>query len=264
MKITYYLYNTFLIEAGDKKLVIDPGAGLYLLRFKSILPKSEWESITHVFITHGDPDHHWNTDRVAAASGAPVICNRTMVEEQNGTQRMLGPRSRGLAFTTMLPDVRIVSVGEIISFDGMSVTGIKTTHGPINMNIGPIPYTLEPGPKERIGFGSIGFEIELAGVKLVNLGDTLFHETEWRDLRNPDVLMIPIGGKVPGNTMDENEALRAVRDMSPRLVIPCHYDCASVFRKAFNPADTDMFKREVEKIGIKCAVLGFGESVTIS
>ena len=25
MKITHYLYNTFLIESGDKKIAIDPG-----------------------------------------------------------------------------------------------------------------------------------------------------------------------------------------------------------------------------------------------
>lgn len=26
MKITHYLYNTFVIESGDNKLAIDPGA----------------------------------------------------------------------------------------------------------------------------------------------------------------------------------------------------------------------------------------------
>jgi len=26
MKITHYLYNTFIIKSGDKKIAIDPGA----------------------------------------------------------------------------------------------------------------------------------------------------------------------------------------------------------------------------------------------
>jgi len=31
MKIKHYLYNTFLIESGDKKIAIDPGALFFLL-----------------------------------------------------------------------------------------------------------------------------------------------------------------------------------------------------------------------------------------
>ena len=63
MKITHYLYNTFVIESGDKKIAIDPG-GLffYFFRFTTVIPKSEWESITHIFVTHGDPDHYWHMD----------------------------------------------------------------------------------------------------------------------------------------------------------------------------------------------------------
>lgn len=29
MKITHYLYNTFVVESGDKRITIDPGAELY-------------------------------------------------------------------------------------------------------------------------------------------------------------------------------------------------------------------------------------------
>jgi len=31
MKITHYLYNTFVIESGEKKIAIDPGALFFLL-----------------------------------------------------------------------------------------------------------------------------------------------------------------------------------------------------------------------------------------
>ena len=66
MKITYYLYNTFIIESGSKKIAIDPGGLMfYFFRFTTMIPKSEWESITHIFVTHGDPDHYWHMDRVA-------------------------------------------------------------------------------------------------------------------------------------------------------------------------------------------------------
>jgi len=88
MKITHYLYNTFVIESDDKKIAIDPG-GLffYFFRFTTVIPKSEWKSITHIFVTHGDPDHYWHMDRVAKVSNAPVICNKTMVRNIGRNQR---------------------------------------------------------------------------------------------------------------------------------------------------------------------------------
>ena len=94
MKITHYLYNTFIIESGDKKIAIDPGAlFFYFFRFTTVIPKSEWESITHIFVTHGDPDHYWHMDRVAKVSNAPVICNKTMARTIEGKTLMLGPRT---------------------------------------------------------------------------------------------------------------------------------------------------------------------------
>jgi len=265
MKITHYLYNTFVIESGDKRIAIDPGAELYFVRFfNTILPKSEWDNITHIFVTHGDPDHYWHADRVAEASNAPVICcNKTMVRNINGKTLLLGPRDKGLAFTTSIENFHTISVDETIQFDGMSITGLKATHGPLTFKLGPFSKTLKPGPEERIGWGAIGFKIQLDGMTVVNLGDTFLHEKEWGEIKNPDILMIPIGGKAVHNTMDVEEALQAVRMMRPKLVIPCHYNCPAFFSKNYNPADDKVFKKEVEKMGIKCVILRKDDSIEI-
>ena len=264
MKITHYLYNTFIIESGDKKIAIDPGAlFFYFFRFTTLIPKSEWKSITHIFVTHGDPDHYWHADRVAKAANAPVICNKTMVRNIEGKTLMLGPRDKGLAFTTSFNKLHTISVDETIQIDGMSVTGIKATHGSLTFKLGPLSKTITPGPNERIGWGAIGFKIQLDGKTIVNLGDTLLHADEWESIKNPDVLMIPIGGKSVHNTMDEEEALRAVKIMRPKLVIPCHYNCPAFFTKKYNPADDKMFQEEVEKMGIACKVLHQGDSIEI-
>ncbi|WP_373031804.1 MBL fold metallo-hydrolase [Sulfurovum sp.] len=264
MKITHFLYNAFVIESGNKKIAIDPG-GLffYFFRFTTLIPKSEWKSITHIFVTHGDPDHHWHTDRVAEASHAPIICNETMIRNINGKNMMLGPRDKGLAFTTEIHNFRTLTVDETIEFDGMSITGIKTTHGSLKLKFGPFSKTLHPGPEERIGWGSIGFEIIVDGKKIVNLGDTLLHEKEWQKIQEPDVLMIPIGGKMIHNTMDEQEALQAISIIKPKLVIPCHYNCPAFFTKIYNPVDDMMFKKEVEKMGIACVILKMSDSVEL-
>lgn len=264
IKIKHYLYNTFLIESGDKKIAIDPGAELYFFRlFNSILPKSEWKDITHMFVTHGDPDHYWHMDRIAEASNAPVICNKTMVKKVDGKKLMLGPRDKGLAFTTEIKKLHTLSVDETIKFDEMSITGIKTTHGSLTFKLGPFSKTFHPGPKERVGWGAIGFEIKLNGKTLANLGDTLLHKKEWKKIKNPNVLVIPIGGRTIPSTMNEKEALEAVRIMKPKLVIPCHYNCPALFSKNYNPADDTMFKREVEKMGIECSIMKYGDSINI-
>lgn len=264
MKITHYLYNTFVIESGDKIIAIDPGAlFFYYFRFTTLIPKTKWEGITHIFVTHGDPDHYWHADRVAEASNASVICNKTMVRNIEGKTLMLGPRDKGLAFTTPFKQLHTISVDETIQLDGMSITGIKTTHGELVLKIGPLSKTVKPGQEERVGWGAIGFNIQLDGKTLINLGDTLLHTKEWETINSPDVLMIPIGGKAIHNTMDVPEALQAVKIMRPKLVIPCHYNCPAFFTKKYNPADDRLFKTEVEKTGAKCAILNKGESIDV-
>lgn len=264
MKIRHFLYNAFLIEHANTKLAIDPGAlFFYYFRFTTLIPRPEWEDITHILITHGDPDHYWHADRVAAASDATIIFNQTMLREKKGKVLALGPRARGVAFTTQFKKTRTISVDETIDVDGIPITGIKATHGPLVLRIGPLSKTVYPGPGERIGWGSIGFLFEIEGKRFVNLGDTLLHEHEWESIQAPDVLMIPIGGRVALNTMGETEALRAVDIMQPKLVIPCHYNCPGLFSKHLNPGDDAMFKREVEKRGIPCRIMYNGDSLVL-
>ncbi len=264
MKIKHYLYNAFIIENGKVKIAIDPGAKfLYFFRLTTLIPKSEWKDITHIFVTHGDPDHYWHSDRVAEASNSPVICNKTMVKNINGKTLILGPRDKGLTFTTPIKKLHTISVDETIQLDGMSITGIKATHGSLTLKFGPFSKTLKPGPEERIGWGAIGFKIQLDGKTVINLGDTLLHINEWTTINNPDVLMIPIGGKTVHNTMDEEEALQAVKIIKPKLVIPCHYNCPAFFSKNYNPADDKMFKDEVEKMGIECTIMKYGDETLI-
>ena len=264
MKISHYLYNTFVIESGDKKIAIDPGGLMfYFFRFTTLIPKTEWKNITHIFVTHGDPDHFWHADRLAEVSGAPVICNKSMFRQVNGETLMLGPRDKGLAFTTKIEHSHLLTVGETIRIDDMYVTGLKATHGSLTFKFGPFSKTLHPGPDERIGWGALGFKIEIDGKTLVNLGDTLLHLEDWKSIHEPDVLMIPIGGKKVHNTMDEQEALEVVKMLKPKLVIPCHYNCPALFSRRYNPADANYFKKESERSGSNCEILLKGEQITI-
>ena len=75
--------------------------------------------------------------------------------------------------------------------------------------------------------------------------------------------MIPIGGRTIPSTMNEEEALQAVSIIKPKLVIPCHYSDPGLFSKYYNPADDKMFKREVEKMGIKCNIIKCGDEIIV-
>jgi len=264
MKITHYLYNAFIIEWEDKKIAIDPGALFaYWFSFASLIPKEEWNDVTHIFITHGDPDHYVYADKVMEASGAPVIFNKTMVKVVDGKPLMLGPRSKGLVFDTPVSNYHTLSVNETIALDGMKIKGLKATHGPLSIKIGPFKKTETPGPNKRIAQGNIGFEITYKRKTIVNLGDSHLEAIEWKTIKNPDVLMIPIGGKEIDNTMDEIDAIEAVKIIQPKLVIPMHYNCPILFTKKGNPANDLRFKKEVEQVGAECEILGKGESLTI-
>lgn len=117
--------------------------------------------------------------------------------------------------------------------------------------------------KDNIDFarGSIGLRITIGDKTVVNLGDTVLQEG-WEGLK-PDVLMIPIGGRVIKNTMGEEEALEAVRLMEPKKVIPCHYNGDFLWQRNINPADDEFFKREVEKMGIECTIMKYADEVVV-
>jgi L-ascorbate metabolism protein UlaG (beta-lactamase superfamily) len=80
----------------------------------------------------------------------------------------------------------------------------------------------------------------------------------------PDVLMIPIGG-AGGNiwTMDVADAIEAVKLISPKMVIPCHYNVSFFWIKNINPANDQLFKSEVEKLGIECNIMQYGDEIEL-
>ncbi|MDY6998688.1 MAG: hypothetical protein SW019_18995 [Actinomycetota bacterium] len=38
--------------------MLDPGQNLWIFGLRSLIPKSQWPSITHIVITHSDPCHY--------------------------------------------------------------------------------------------------------------------------------------------------------------------------------------------------------------
>lgn len=262
MKIKHYLYNTFLIEEGQTKVAVDPGQNLWIFKLGSLIPKSEWKSITHILITHADPDHHWQSDRISEVSNAHVICGEKLTKTVNGKTVVIDPRGRELTSWIEFKNLHALKVGDSVTLDNVNIEAIKSVHGPIVIPFLGFKIKKYPGSNERVGLGAMGFKITINNKTLVNLGDSLLLE-DWKDLQ-PDVLMLPIGGN--GNntwTMDVKEALEAVKQISPKIVIPCHYNNSFIFFKNINPADDLLFKDVVEKMGIKCIIMKYGDEIEI-
>ncbi len=145
-----------------------------MFKLGSLLPKSEWSTLTHILVTHGEPDHYWQADRVAEAANAPLICGKNLIKQVGSEALLLGPRSRGVHYDTPLKKVYPLDVGEEIDLKEFQIKGLKAVHGPIKLKLfGLIKTEVKPGPGERIGLGAIGFEIKINNKIIINLGDTL-------------------------------------------------------------------------------------------
>lgn len=70
---------------------------------------------------------------------------------------------------------------------------------------------------------AIGITLEADGLTLCHTGDTLFHRAVLQDLpRNADALFFPINGV--GNNMNCADALRLVRQLTPKTIYPMHWE----------------------------------------
>jgi L-ascorbate metabolism protein UlaG (beta-lactamase superfamily) len=290
MKITYYGYNTFLIENGDRKIVIDPGKNLGISG-SSLLPKDKWPEISHIVVTHNDPDHFDFAIPLAKKSNASIICGKDLVKYFKAEK---------------ITKVNSITVNDKINIDNIDFEGLQVEHGTLffklaaglvemkisnqkrdrggqEVFLGPLRilkkekkmdvfnhatmkflFGLLRAEKDNVewALGTIGYKITFDGKSIVNLGDTLLRD-DWKNLK-PDVLMIPIGGL--GNnvwTMDVDEAIEAVNSIKPKLVIPCHYSVPFLFNKKFCPADDQAFKKAVEKSGYQCEIMNFGNKIEI-
>ena len=260
MKIRHFLYNSFLIENGNNKIAIDPGQNLWIFNPGSLIPKTEWESITHILITHGDPDHHWQSDRVAQASSAPVVCGKDLAKVEDGKTLLVDPRGKGLTSWVPFKKVHPLDIGESVVLGDVEIEAIKSVHGPISVPVLWFRIKKQPGPGERVGIGSVGFKITLDGKTIVNLGDSILLK-DWAGLK-PNVLMLPIGGLGDNTwTMDVSDALEAVKLIAPKKVVPCHYNVPFLWQKNIAQADDQLFKREVETLGIECHIMQYGDEI---
>ena len=93
-----------------------------------------------------------------------------------------------------------------------------------------------------------GVIISIGGIRIYHAGDTDFIP-EMHSYKC-DVALLPIGGKF---TMDEKEAVEAVKAISPKIAIPMHYGSTPMTK-----ADPEFFRKLVEQTAPRTKVVVLG------
>ncbi len=113
-------------------------------------------------------------------------------------------------------------------------------------------------PDGSNGGNPSGFLLYLDGKKIYAAQDTgLFYDMKLIGEEGIDLAMIPIGDNY---TMGPDDALRAVKLIEPKMVVPIHYDTWELIA-----ADEQAWAERVRAAvpGTKVVVLKPGESITL-
>jgi L-ascorbate metabolism protein UlaG (beta-lactamase superfamily) len=223
--IRFLGHSCFELTDGDTRVLMDP--------FLSGNPKAaaapDELDPTHIFLTHGHPDHYGDIVDIAKRTGAQVVTI---------------PEIAGELGEAGLENVSDPNLGGTVEFDDVWVRLVPAWHTSTTPN----------------GTASVpaGMVVGLGGKVVYHLGDTaLFSDLRLVGERDPvDVALMCIGGHY---TMDRHDAVKAAELVGAATVIPCHYD-------TFPPVETDSqaFKADVEsQTSSKVAILQPGESFSL-
>jgi L-ascorbate metabolism protein UlaG (beta-lactamase superfamily) len=225
VEITYHGHSCFSIVVGGTRLLIDPFLGGNPLADVS---PDEVEA-DYILLSHGHSDHVGDTVEIAKRTGATTISN---FEIQGWLERQGIEKSHPL------------HIGGGFDFPFGRVKLTIAHHGSVL-------------PDGSYGGSPAGFLLALEGKKIYHACDTgLFYDMKLIGEEGLDLAILPIGDNF---TMGPDDALRAVKLLEPKLVIPIHYDTFEVIRQ-----DPDAFAARVEaETSAKCRVLNPGDTLRL-
>ena len=222
VEITYHSHSCFTIDSNGTLLLIDPFLSGNPL---ADVGPDEVEA-DYILVSHGHGDHVGDTVAIAKRTGATVVSNF-----------------------------------EIQGW--MAGQGVENTHplhigGGYNFPCGRIKLTIAHHgsmlPDGTYGGNPAGFLLTLGDTKIYHACDTgLFYDMKLIGEEGLDLAILPIGDNF---TMGPDDALRAVKLLEPKVVVPIHYDTFDVIQQ-----DPQAFARRVEaETAARCVVLKAGDS----
>jgi L-ascorbate metabolism protein UlaG (beta-lactamase superfamily) len=223
--LTWYGQACFLIDANGTKILVDP-----FLTGNPLTPvKAKDVSADFILVSHGHGDHLGDAVPIAKRTGATVISNFEI-------------------------------------FNYVQNQGVENAHpmhigGSREFPFGRVKLTIAQHgsalPDGSYGGNPVGFLLTLEGKNVYHACDTgLFYDMKLIGEEGLELAILPIGDNF---TMGPADAVRAVKLLEPKVVIPIHYNTFEVIAQ-----DPQAFARQVEaETPARCVVLQPGESYSL-
>lgn len=226
-RLTFLGHSAFSLETSGFIILIDP----FLSRNPQAMISAEEVKADFILVSHGHGDHLGDTVPIAKRTGALVICNAEIgdwLDEQgvkNHSQSLGGGFHHPFGY-------------------------LKMTYALHGAGLDSVPHGCGGNPAGLL-------LTTLNGKKIYHAGDTgLFGDMRLIGEEGLDLACLPIGDNY---TMGPEDALRAVKLLQPRVVIPMHYRSEGLLKQ-----DPVAWKEQVEsETETKVVILKPGESIPI-
>lgn len=189
-QITYLGHGAFQIDTAGKTLLIDP----FFTGNPSATVSADKVAADFIVVTHGHGDHVGDTVAIAKRTGALVIANFEITEwlAKQGVEKVHAQHIGGAH---------------------------KHPFGTLKLTIAHHGSMLPDG---SYGGNPCGILLKLACGTIYHAADTgLFYDMKLIGEEGIDVAILPIGDNY---TMGPDDALRAVKLIQPKRVIPDHFN----------------------------------------
>lgn len=224
-KLTWYSHACFLIQTDGTNLLVDPffsGNPLSPIQADQVKPD-------YILVSHGHGDHLGDTVAIAKRTGATVISNFEI-------------------------------------HNWLAAQGVESLHpqhigGGFNYPWGRVKLTIAHHgsalPDGSYGGNPCGFLFYIDRRKIYHACDTgLFYDMKLIGEEGIDLAILPIGDNF---TMGPDDALRAVKLIEPKQVVPIHYNTFDVIKQ-----DPHAWAQRVyTETGAEVTVLKPGQDLTL-
>ncbi len=226
VRLTYHGHACFSIEGAGKTIWLDP---FFTDNPQADIHLDDVKEADYILVSHGHGDHLGDAIAIAERNGAMIVSNHEIA-----------------VYCQERPvEAHGMHIGAGYQFPFSRVKMTIAHHGSSFPNGG---YAGNPG----------GFLVDVGDKRIYFAADTgLFYDMKLLgEERTSDVPLLPIGDNY---TMSPDNALRAVKPLTPRLVVPMHYNTFDVIQQ-----DPYAFSERV-KGGTEadCVVLSPGENLNL-